>query len=196
MRPSITMALLLAATLGVSALGCRDAAPSGPERALDNQTGSGDGSDGSAATGGNGSSSDSSSAPEQPGSTTGTADGPTQPDTAVQSPPPRPASFMVTGFARGAVSTSDTTQTVPLGGVTANLYRVKMADGSPVEPEVLVGSRIADASGEFTFRDVASAYYRLEVKAPAGGAYADGSLTIVPPWSSAIAVYVVLPRKS
>jgi hypothetical protein len=194
MRPSTTLALLLVA-LSTSTLGCRDAAPSGPERALDNRSGSGDGSDASAGASGSGASSDSSSAPEQPGSTTGTPDGPTQPDTAVQSPPPRPASFTLAGFARGAASTSDTTQTVPLGGVTANLYRIKTADGSPVQPEVLAGSVVVDANGAFTFRDVASAHYRLEVKAPPGGPYVDGSVTIVPPWSSAIAVYVVLPRK-
>lgn len=196
MRPSTTLALLLGAALSLSTLGCRDTSPSGPDPALDIRSGSSDHGEGTPAAGAGGAGADSSSTGDGPENTTGTADGPTRPDTAAQSPPPRPASFALQGLARGAVSRSDTTVTVALGGVTANLYRVKTADGSPVEPEVLAGTTVADGNGEFAFRDVASAYYRLEVKAPSGSGYADASLTIVPPWSSTIGVYVVLPRKN
>jgi hypothetical protein len=72
---------------------------------------------------------------------------------------------------------------------------VRAADGTPVQPEVLVGSAVADGLSEVTFAGLASAYYRLDVKAPAGGSYLDASVTVVPPSAASIAVYVLLRRK-
>jgi hypothetical protein len=72
---------------------------------------------------------------------------------------------------------------------------VKSADGSTIA-ETLVSSAVADATGEFTFSDLPSAYYRIDVAAPAGGPYVDGSVSIAPPWSTPIRVHVVLHRKT
>jgi hypothetical protein len=77
----------------------------------------------------------------------------------------------------------------------ARLYRVRAVDGSAVA-ETLVGGAVADANGEFIFANLASAYYRLDVTAPAGGPYVDGSVSIAPPWATQIRIHVVLHRKS
>jgi hypothetical protein len=95
----------------------------------------------------------------------------------------------------GVESGTDTTRTVRIPAATARLYRVKAVDGSAVA-ETLVGSAVADANGEFIFANLASAYYRLDVTAPAGGPYVDGSVTIAPPWGTQIRIHVVLHRKS
>jgi hypothetical protein len=116
------------------------------------------------------------------------------PRTALTPPPPLAASFTLHGFALGVESGTDTTRTVRLPGVTATLYRVRAADGSASD-EALVGSAVADGNGEFTFRGLVSAYYRVDVKAPAGGPYVDTSRSIDPPWSTEVRVSVVLPRK-
>jgi hypothetical protein len=117
------------------------------------------------------------------------------PDTAISPPPPLPASFTLNGVVLAAEDRSDTTRTVPLSGAAASLYRVKAADGTTV-PEILVGTAVADANGEFAFRDLASAYYRLDVQPPAGRLYVDASRAIAPPWSSEITVHVLLLRKT
>jgi hypothetical protein len=185
MRPSITLGLFVAA-LGVATLGCRDSAPAAPHQALDIRDPSG--SD----DGGNGNDSGSTTQPTSP--TAPAQPGP-GPDTAVTPPPPLPAAFSLTGVALGVEAGTDTTRTIRLSGVTARLYRVKAADGGATA-ETLVGTAVADASGEFVFRDIASAYYRLDVVAPAGGPYQDGSVAIAPPWSTDIRAHVVLHRKS
>ena len=185
MRPSITLALLVA-TIGAATVGCRDSAPATPPEVLDIREPSG--TDGAA-------NSDDSSSTPQPTSPTAPADPGPAPDTAISPPPPRPASFTVTGVAVGVESGTDTTRTVRIPAATARLYRVKAADGS-AESETLVGTAVADANGEFVFANLASAYYRLEVEAPAGGPYVDGSVSIAPPWSTQIRIHVVLHRKS
>lgn len=185
MRPSLSVGLFVVA-LGVATTACRNGAPAAPEKVLDIRSPSaGDGT----ATG------DDSSSTSQPTSPTAPVDPAPNPDTAVSPPPPLPASFALTGVAVGVVTGSDTTRTVPVPAVTARLYRVRAADGSAVA-ETLVGSAVADANGEFVFSDVASAYYRIDVAAPAGGPYVDGSVSIPPPWATQIRVHVVLHRKS
>jgi hypothetical protein len=185
MRPSVTVGLLVVG-LGVATIACRDAAPAAPNQPLDvRHPASGDG----AANGG-----DSTSTPE-PTSPTAPVDPAPGPDTAVSPPPPLAASFTLRGIAIGVVSGTDTTHTVRLAGVAARLHRVKAADGTTVA-ETLVGSASADANGEFLFTEVPSAYYRVDVGAPAGGAYADGSVTIPPPSTREIRVHVVLQRRN
>ena len=186
MRPSITVGLFLCVALGATATACRDSAPAQPQ-AFDNHQ---------AKTGGESGSSDDSSATEQPTPPTAPAQPGPGPDTAIGPPAPtatRPAAFTIDGVALGVEQGADTTQTVGVGGVTVRLYRVKAADGSPVT-ETLVGTTIADANGEFVFRDVASAHYRLDVQTPAASPYPDGSVSIVPPWSAQIRIAVVLRR--
>jgi hypothetical protein len=192
MRPSRTLALFLGAalTLATATGGCRDSTAAAPQEALDNWAGT-NGDEGSA--GGNGGNSDSSST-EQPPNTHTPADPAPAPDTVASPPPAPPASFTLTGVALGAESGIDTVRTVPLAGVTARIYRVQAADGSSVA-ESLVGTATTDANGRFAFRDLASAFYRLDVVAPAAGPYVDASRLIAPPWSTAIVVHIVLPRK-
>ena len=185
MRPSIIVGLFVA-SLGVAAAACRESATAAPQKALDIR-------DPSAADDGGGN--DDSSSTSQPSSPTAPVDPGPSPDTAITPPPPLPASFTLTGVAVGVVSGSDTTRTVRIPGVTARLYRVKAADGTPAN-ETLVGTAVADANGEIAFADVPSAHYRLDVTAPAGGPYVDGSVSIAPPWSTHIRVNVVLQRKS
>ena len=184
MRPSITVGLFVVA-LGVATTACRDAAPAAPQQALDIRDPSG--SDGAP-------SGDDSSSTSEPTSPTAPVDPAPGPDTAMSPPPALPASFTLNGVAAGVLSGTDTTQTVRVPGVTARLYRVRAADGSAVV-ETLAGSAIADANGEFVFADVASAYYRIDVTAPDGGPYVDGSVSIPPPWATQIRVHVVLHRK-
>ena len=176
---------VFAITLGVT-VGCRESAPIAPREALDIRDASG--ADGAGAD-------DDSSSTSQPTSPTAPVDPAPGPDTAVSPPPPRPASFTVTGVAVGVESGMDTTRTVRVAGATARLYRVKAPDGSAVA-ETLVGSAVADANGEFTFANLGSAYYRLDVTAPAGSPYVDGSVSIAPPWAMQIRIHVVLHRKS
>jgi hypothetical protein len=184
MRPSITVGLLVVA-LGAATTACRDAAPAAPHEALDIRDPSG--TDGAT-------SNDDSSSTSQPTSPTAPVDPGPRPDSAVSPPPPLAASFTLTGVALGVESGTDTTRTVAVAGVPARLYRIRAADGSAVA-ETLVASTNADASGEFTFAEVASAYYRVDVAAPAGGPYVDGSVSIAPPWATQIRVNVVLHRK-
>jgi hypothetical protein len=187
MKPSIRLALLVA-VLSVATFGCRDAATAAPQPALDNQRGTEAGEEGS------GSSNDSSYTPP-PSVPTAPVDPAPGPDTAITPSPPRPAAFTINGVALGAESRTDTTRTVRVGGVTARLYRVKASDGSEV-PETLVATTVADANGGFVFRDVATGYYRVDVAAPTGGPYVDGSTWIAPPWSTEVYISVLLHRKS
>jgi hypothetical protein len=113
----------------------------------------------------------------------------------VVAPPPLPTTFSLTGVALGVELGADTTRTVRLSGVTARLYRIKSADGTPVT-ETLVATDVADANGEFMFSSLASAYYRIDVAAPGGGPYVDGSVSLAPPSATEIRVHVVLHRKS
>jgi hypothetical protein len=184
MRPSTIPGLILGVALIGSPLGCRDSTPAAPQPALDIR----DPSDGAGGAEGDSTSTPPASQPAEPT--------PAPPDTAPSSaPPPLPASFTLRGVVLGAVSTSDTTRAERLPGVVATLYRIKDADGTPVQPELLAGSAVTDAGGEFVFRDLAPGHYRLDLKAAAGTPYADASRTIAPPWSSEIAVHVVLLRK-
>jgi hypothetical protein len=185
MRPSITLALLVA-TIAAATVGCRDGAPAAPREVLDIRDPSS--TDGAA-------NSDDSTSPSQPTSPSAPADPAPGPDTVVAPPPPRPASFSVTGVAVGVQIGTDTTRTVRIPAVTARLFRVKSADGSATA-ETLVGSAVADATGEFTFSNLPSGYYRIDVAAPSGGPYVDGSVSIAPPWATQIRVHVVLHRKS
>ena len=189
MRPSITLALFLGAALTVTSatVGCHDSNATAPQQTLDNRDGTSDGE-------GNSGGSDSGSTP-QPGPTTEPADPAPGSDTAITSPPVLPASYTLTGIVHVVLPGSDTTRTVPVAGATVRIYRVKAADGSAV-PEVHVGTATSDALGDVVFRDLSSAYYRLDVKAPAGGPYGDASRTIAPSLSSQIAVLLLLPRKS
>jgi hypothetical protein len=192
MRPSITLALLLGATVGATAVACRDATGVAPLPTLDNESGSGGGS----GTNGDGTPSDSSSTPSGPGqSAPADPAPPSGADTAVNHPPPPVGVFTLHGIIRGEAPGGDSTRTVTLPGVTASLYRVKSADGTPIEPAVLVGSQVADQLSEVTFPDLPSAHYRIEVKAPAGGPYTDVSVTITPPTARSIAIYLLLRRK-
>jgi hypothetical protein len=191
MRPStILLPLLLGATLGATLLACREATAVAPVPSLESETES----DGGTSEGGSGR--DSSSTPSEPGQHA-PADpaSPTGADTVVSDPRPPAAIFTLVGIIRGAATAADTTRTVTLPGVTANLYRVGSADGTPIEPAVLVGTAVADRLSEVTFHDLASAHYRLDVKGPAGGPYADASVTIAPPTARSIAIYVLLRRK-
>jgi hypothetical protein len=184
MRPSIIVGLFCCVVVGTTAIGCRDGAPAEPQ-AFDNRE--------AKSGGAGGSDDDSSSTPEPSPSTAPVEPGP-GPDTAVAPLPPAPASFTIDGVALGVEPGSDTTRTVRVAGVAARLYRVRAADGSTIA-ETLVASATADANGQFVFRDVSSAHYRLNVQAPAGGPYADGSVSISPPWSTPIRVAVMLHRR-
>jgi hypothetical protein len=184
MRPSITLGLAFAVAFGATTLGCRDSAPAQPQ-ALDTRE----------ATGGDKSSTGAdSSGTEQPASPTAPADPAPGSDTAITPPPPRPAAFTLEAVALGVQPGEDTTRTVRLAGVTARLYRVRAADGTAI-PEALIGSVVANGNGEMVFRDLSSAHYRLDVQAPPGGPYADGVVSIAPPWSAQIRIAVVLHRK-
>jgi hypothetical protein len=191
MRPSIALGLFLGVALTVTsaAIGCRDSSPAAPQQALDNR----EAAAGGAGSTGDGGGSDSSGAPQPTSPTAPATPGPGQ-DTAL-APPTFAASFTLNGVVLGAEAGADTTRTIPLAGVTARIYRVRAADGGAA-PETLIGTTASDANGRFVFRDLASAYYRLDVEAPAGGPYADASRPIAPPWSSEIGVHVVLLRKS
>ena len=190
MRSSTNLTLLLAATLGATALACRETAAVAPLPSLDTKT------DADGRQGGESSPPDSGSGPAGPDQhAPATPAPPTGGDTAVADPRPPAAIFTLHGIIRGREAGPDTTRSVRLPGVTANLYRVKSSDGTPIEPEVLVATAVADQLSEVTFADLVSAHYRLEVKAPPGGPFLDGSVTIAPPSARSIAVLVLLRRK-
>ncbi|MFN2566352.1 MAG: hypothetical protein ABR499_15250 [Gemmatimonadaceae bacterium] len=176
MRPSITLGLILCIALSASTLACHDSLPAAPEQALDNHTGS-SGGDGGGEEG-----SDSTSTTPDPPNRHEPVEPASPPDSVVQTPPPPvPGTFALYATVFGAEAATDTTRTVRLPGVTVSLYRVRNGDGSAVQPEVLVGTGVTDARGDFIFHDLASAYYRLDVKAPPGGPYLDASRSITPP---------------
>lgn len=190
MRPSTSLlTAFLCATLGATVLACREAPAVAPLPSLDTEAEADGGTNG-------GSESDSSSTPTGPGQHAPADPAPPAgADTAVTDPRPLAPSFTLVGIIRGVAAGSDTTRTVPLPGVTASLYRVKLADGTPIEPAVLVGTAVADRLSEVTFSNVVSAHYRIDVKGPAGGPFADASVTVAPPKASSIAIYVLLRRK-
>lgn len=177
MRPSITLGLILGIALSASTLACHDSLPAAPQQVLDNHTGSSGDGNGEGGNGEDGNDS-TSTTPDPPNKHE-----PVDPDSVVQTPPPAPipGTFALYATVFGAEAATDTTRTVRLPGVSLSLYRVRNADGSAVQPEVLVGTGVTDTQGDFMFRDLASAYYRLDIKAPPGGPYLDASRSIAPP---------------
>ena len=109
--------------------------------------------------------------------------------------PPPVDKFTVRGVVLGDDPQPDTMRVVRVPGATATLFRVGDAKGDTLNPRVQVATATSDAQGEFVFADVPSGYYTIEVKAPSGGPFEDGSTGFGPQRMNEVRVAVRLRRK-
>jgi hypothetical protein len=82
---------------------------------------------------------------------------------------------------------------VPNAGVT--LVKIAGVDGDTLVPNVTITSAATDTAGKFRLENLAPAYYRIDVTAPAGSPYLDGVWGTGPARQSEVTVYIALRRK-
>lgn len=124
-------------------------------------------------------------------------------DTAVVSgpqkpPPPTPpvvASFALSGIISGHEPGTDTTKVSAVPNATITLVKVAGVEGDTLVPSVTTASTTTDAQGAFRLGNLAAAYYRIDVTAPAGSPFQNATAGIGPARESEVKVYVSLMRK-
>ena len=131
-----------------------------------------------------------------------TTDGTTH-DTAVVTTTPKPtppdpvvSSFALSGVISGHEPGADTTKVAPVPNAGVTLVKIAGVDGDTLVPSVTVARATTDAAGRFHLENLAPAYYRIDVTAPAGSAYLDGVWGIGPARQSEVTVYISLRRKN
>ena len=123
---------------------------------------------------------------------TATVGGPSQP------PPPPPdlvASFTLIGVVSGHQLGPDTTKVVAVADAAVTLVKFGEANGDTLKPSAVVATATTDAQGGFRMENLPPAYYRVDVKAPAGSPFGDGAWGVGPARQSEVRVYVALPRR-
>src|SRR5262249_62078190 len=117
------------------------------------------------------------------------------------SPPPTPnpqpivSPFTLLGSVVGHLAGSDTTQVVAVGGAGVTLVRIAGVNGDTLQPPVTVTTTVTAADGSFRLENLAAAYYRVDVRAPAGSAFGDGMGGIGPARSANVTLQIALPRR-
>lgn len=124
------------------------------------------------------------------------------PDTTIVTNPPTPsvpapvlASFALSGLITGHDVGVDTSKVTPLPNAKVTLVKVASVDGDTLNPSVTVTSATTDAAGKFRLENVPSAYYRIDVTAPEGSPFLNGTGGVGPARESEVAVSIALRRK-
>ena len=123
-------------------------------------------------------------------------------DTAVVSGPSTPpevppvvASFALSGNVFGHEVGPDTSQVVPVANAQLTLVKIAGVNGDTLVPSVTVTSTTTDARGSYRVENLAPAYYRIDVTAPAGSPFANGGSGIGPARQTEVTLNVSLARK-
>ncbi|HEY2856400.1 MAG TPA: hypothetical protein VGJ18_26395 [Gemmatimonadaceae bacterium] len=109
--------------------------------------------------------------------------------------PPVVASFSLSGTVYGREAGPDTTQVVGVPNVQVTLVKIAGVTGDTLVPSVTVTSTSTDASGAYRVANLAPAYYRIDVTAPAGSPYTNGGSGIGPARQTEITLNISLARK-
>ena len=126
------------------------------------------------------------------GDDTAVVTGPSRPPTP---PPDVVSSFALSGVISGHEAGADTTRIVPLANATVTLVNVGDVAGDTLNPSVTVASTTTDAQGAYRLANLAPAYYRVDVTAPAGSPYLDAVGGIGPARETEVKLSIALARK-
>jgi|GEM_PF-5019783 hypothetical protein len=123
-------------------------------------------------------------------------------DTAVvtgpSKPPPPPdvvSSFALSGVISGHEPGADTTRIVPVANATVTLVKVGEVNGDTLNPSVTVASTTTDAVGAYRLANLAAAYYRVDVTAPANSPYQNAVGGVGPARETEVKLSIALARK-
>jgi hypothetical protein len=124
-------------------------------------------------------------------------------DTAVVTGPSRPtppppdvvSSFALSGVISGHESGADTTRIVPLANATVTLVKVGEVNGDTLQPSVTVASTTTDAVGAYRLANLAAAYYRVDVTAPANSPYQNAVGGVGPARETEVKLSIALARR-
>jgi hypothetical protein len=108
--------------------------------------------------------------------------------------PPTVERFTLTGGVRTLEQGADTVHAVVVPNVVVVLYKLVPTAGDTVGAPVEVARTTSDANGDFSFGTLASATYRIVATAP-DAQHADGVITLPPPTSEHVHVFITLPAK-
>jgi hypothetical protein len=125
------------------------------------------------------------------GDDTAVVSGPRKP----QPPPPVVPSFALSGVVSAHQTGTDTTLVVPVPNAKLTLVRVADVTGDTLVPSVTVTSTTTDAQGAYRLENLTPAYYRVDVTAPVGSAYADATSGIGPARETEVKLFISLARK-
>ena len=125
------------------------------------------------------------------GSDTAIVSGPSTP------PPVQPvvSSFALSGTVFGHEPGPDTMHVVLVPNATLTLVKVAGVNGDTLVPSVTVASATTNAQGAYRLENLAPAYYRIDVTAPAGSRYANTTSGIGPARETEVRWSVSLPLK-
>jgi hypothetical protein len=112
------------------------------------------------------------------------------------SPAPVVASFALSGTVVGHEPGADTTNVVPVPNAAVTLVKIAGVEGDTLVPSVTAASTTTDAQGKFRLENLPPAYYRVDVAAPAGSPFLDGSWGVGPARDVEVSVYIALRRKN
>ena len=110
-------------------------------------------------------------------------------------PPDVVSSFALSGVISGHEPGADTTRIVPLPNATVTLVKVGDVTGDTLKPSVTVASTTTDAQGAYRLANLAPAYYRVDITAPAGSSYLDAVSGVGPAREDEVKLSVTLARK-
>jgi hypothetical protein len=119
----------------------------------------------------------------------------TSPTPPSQPPAPVVSSFALSGTIVGHEPGADTTRVVAVPNATVTLVKIAGVNGDTLVPSVTVTSATTDAAGKFRIENLAPAYYRIDVAAPAGSVYQNGVWGVGPARETEVTVYIALARK-
>lgn len=109
--------------------------------------------------------------------------------------PPVVSSFALSGVVSGRDVGTDTSRVSPVSHAAITLVKVGSVTGDTLSPSVTVGSTTTDAQGAYRFENLAPAYYRVDVVAPAGSPFANATSGIGPARQTEVTLNVTLERK-
>lgn len=110
-------------------------------------------------------------------------------------PQPIVSPFTLLGSVVGHQTGTDTTQVVPVGGAGVTLVKIAEVNGDTLNPSVTVTTAVTAADGSFRLENLPAAYYRVDVRAPAGTPFGDGAGATGPARSAEVTMQIALPRR-
>jgi len=126
------------------------------------------------------------------GDDTAVVTGPSKPPTP---PPDVVSSFALSGVISGHEPGADTMRIVPVASATVTLVKVGDVTGDTLKPSVTVASTTTDAQGAYRLANLAPAYYRVDVTAPANSPYQNAVGGIGPARATEVTLSIALARK-